>query len=326
MNSEDRLSRPSIDAAVAKELKLRQVVTWCLWGLIALALALTGWILYKGTTLKDIVKQQVDVAGTPELVAQNLSADKAFLTVTSNKIASKTDMQEGIVSLLKKDDAFGMRMSRSTSRELASKPGFVEKIADELKNNAEFIGRIAKTVPVQEAQINQSSLAPRLSDAEQQLIAIKSAIAQQRREIADIKGRQTQSEKSQISATKNIEKRLSVLAQDVESIQRAIEANKRDASHWPRHYLLKTSQWNDLTALGMEVKIGYKMEDAISEFSIQKGSIARETESAVPLGKPFLLDVGNECYRIELTYVVTRFLVRDYVGMEIALVPGGYCQ
>lgn len=323
MNSEDRRSRPSIDAAVAKELKLRQFVTWCLWGLIALALALTGWILYKGTTLKDLVKQH---AGKPEIVAQNLSADKAFLTATSNKIASKTDMQEGIASLLKKDDAFATRMSESTSRELESRPKFVEKIADELKNNAEFIGKIAKAVPVQEAQINKSSLAPRLSDVEQQLINIKSAIVQQRREIADIKGRQTQSDNSQISATKNIEMRLSVLVQDIESLERAIAANKRDASHLPRNYLLKTSQWNDLTALGMEVKIGHKMETAISEFSIQKGSIARETESAVPLGKPFLLDVGDECYRIELTYVVTRFLVRDYVGMEIALVPGGYCQ
>lgn len=124
----------------------------------------------------------------------------------------------------------------------------------------------------------------------------------------------------------NIEQRLYVLVRDIDALERATEAIKRESAHLPRNYLLKTSQWNDLTALGMEVKPGRKIEEAISDFSVLKGSVVRKLESAIPLGKPFLFEIGTECYRIELTYVVTRFLVKDYVGMEIALVSSDYCH
>jgi uncharacterized phage infection (PIP) family protein YhgE len=325
MISEDRTRKLSIDAAVAKELKRRAFVVRCLWGLIALAFTLTGWILYKGYTVKSLVKQQV--SNNAELV-ERLGSDTKFLAATSNKVASKTDIQEGITSLLSKDEEFRKRISESTA--------FTETVAAELESNADFVSRIAKAVPKgtqphpspkdlanslhkvkdfqSELQEKLSSLELRLPEVLQQLEDVKKAIAQYQRNITDIKGRQTHLEESQSSGTRNIEQRLLVLTRDIEAL-------KREYATLPRNYLLKTSQWNDLTALGMKVKIDRKIGEAISEFSVQKEGSVLCKESAVQLGQPFFCDIGTYRYRIELTYFVNRFLVKDYVGMEIVLVP-----
>lgn len=100
-------------------------------------------------------------------------------------------IRQGIIVEVKYDEEFVKRISKSTSNELVSRPGFAEKTADELENNTEFVSRIAKAVSVQEIQKSLSSLETRLSDVEQQLKIFKSAIAQQQRNIADTNGRQT---------------------------------------------------------------------------------------------------------------------------------------
>ena len=58
MISEDRTRKPSIDAAVAKELKRRKFAVWCLWGLIVVAFTLTGWILYQGKNVTNIAEDK----------------------------------------------------------------------------------------------------------------------------------------------------------------------------------------------------------------------------------------------------------------------------
>lgn len=299
MTSEHSTRKPGIDALVARELKHRERIVRFLWVLIAVAFTLTGWIAYKGYN-------------APVATAKRLAKQPDFTTKTADTLASSKDFE------------------MATAKRLEASPEFVGTTAAKLENNADFVNRVAKAAhssqdilanSLHEVQGLQSNLQDRLtalerrlSDMGQQMEILKTANAQHQRNITDITGRQTRLEESQTLGATNIEQRLLILTRDIEAL-------KKEQVEFPRVYLLKTSQWNDLTALGMRVKLGHKIGETISEFAIQKDAALCERKSAVQLGQPFFCDVGTSRYGIELIYVVTRFLLKDYVGMEIVLVP-----
>ena len=117
MISEDRTRKLSIDAAVAKELKRRKLVVWCLWGLIVVAFTLTGWILYQA----NVVKQAVKAEAKQIVLAEAKQAVKLEVTQTTRRLGSE----------------------------------FTETVTDELLSNDDFVSRIAKAV-LNETQIHSS--------------------------------------------------------------------------------------------------------------------------------------------------------------------------
>jgi len=329
MISEDRTRKLSIDAAVAKELKRRGFVVWCLWGLIALAVTLTGWILYKGYNVKSLVG--LLIIENPEPVAKELASKPDFLDKTSDKLASTPDfLDKTSDELASKPDFLD-----KTSDILASKPDFLDKTSSKLASTPDFLDKTSDILASKtDIQKRITSLLSKDQEFQKSITgstAFTESVAYELERNDDFVSRIAKAVPKGTHISK-LQKRLSSLEQELSDLRQQlknvktelagdIEALKSEYALLPRNYLLKTNQLNDLTALGMKVKIGRKTEDAISEFSVQKEGSVSCKKRAVQLGQPFFCNIGNYRYRIELTFHVDRWFVEDYVGMEIVKGP-----
>jgi hypothetical protein len=242
---------------------------------------------------KQAVKDEVKLAVKDEV--KLAVKDEVKLAVKDEvKLAVKDEVKLAVkdeVKLAVKDE---VKLAVKAEAKQAVKAEAKQAVKDEAKQAAQRLGS-EFTETVADELVSNENFVSRIAEAVS-------------------KKMQTHPSKEVLPNSRNIEQRLLVLAREIETL-------KREYDTLPRNYLLKTGQWNDLTSLGMKVKIDRKIGEDISEFSVQKNGKELCKKLAVQLGQPFFCDIETYRYRIELTYFVNRFLVNDYVGMEIVLVP-----
>ena len=333
MISDDRNYRLSIDNAIAKELKRRAFVTWFLWILIILALALTVLVVYKGKKISNDVAKKIDKKSSE--MAKELSSDPDFTDKVSISLVSDNErIASPVARLLSQDKDF----QAGISKELGSKPDFAATEAHELINNANFVNRIANEVSREvytnlaqeilrdslkkdhdlriKLQKRVLSLEAKLSEVMEELKSIRNVNEDHQQNIADLMHWKNFSEKPSYPGINQFEEQLQTLKNDVESL-------KQKDINLPQVYLLKTGQWNQLTDLGMDVKLGGKKGEKISGFTIKtKEGVTCDCDnsSEIRLGEQFFCKIGANRYRVKLIYIVTKLFLNDYVGMEIKLV------